>query len=79
MPILPLFPFRRRKKPVIYRMTCPKCGFDKEYELEKEDTIYNRAGNGSSGDPEIVKELPAICPNCGTKLKKTVIPLRIVY
>ena len=35
MPILPLFPFRRRKKPVIYRMTCPKCGFDKEYELEK--------------------------------------------
>ena len=52
MPIKPLFPFRKMKEPVFYRMTCPKCGFDKQYELEKADTVYNDP-DGAAPKPSV--------------------------
>ena len=39
MPIRPPFPFNKIKKPLYYRMTCPNCGFDKQYELAKDYTV----------------------------------------
>ena len=77
MPFLPPFPFGRKKGPVLYRMSCPKCGFSKLFELEKESTVYHDPGNGPSGDPEVVKELPKVCPQCGAKLEKETIPIKI--
>ena len=77
MPILPPFPFGRKKGPAFYRMSCPKCGFSKLFELEKESTVYHDPGNGPSGDPEVVKELPKVCPQCGAKLEKETIPVKI--
>lgn len=79
MPIIPPFPFGRKKAPEFYRMSCPGCGFSKLYELEKADTVYNDPENGPSGDPEVVKELPKVCPKCGAKLKKETIPVRICH
>ena len=79
MPILPPFPFRKMKKPLYYRMACPNCGFDKQYELAKDYTVYNNPDCDHSNDPEIVKELPKVCPKCGGKLKKEEIPVKIFY
>ena len=77
--MIPPFPFRKKKKPVFFRMTCPKCGFDKQYELAKDYTVYNNPECDHSRDPEIVEELPEVCPQCSAKLKKEEIPVRIVY
>lgn len=79
MAIIPPFPFGRKKGPVFYRMSCPGCGFHKLYELEKESTVYHDPENGPSGNPEVVKELPKVCPQCGAKLKKETIPIKIYY
>ena len=80
MPAIPPFPFRRMKTPVFYRMTCPNCGFERLYELENDHTVYNNdPEDGRSRDPELVKELPEVCPECGAKLKKEEIPVRIFH
>ena len=79
MPILPPFPFRKMKKPLYYRMSCSKCGFDKQYELAKDYTVYNNPDCDHSNDPEIVEELPEVCPKCGSKLEREEIPVRIFY
>ena len=79
MPILPRFPFRRIREPEFYRMTCPRCGFDQEYELAKGYTVCTDPECDRSDDPEVVDALPAACPNCGAGLRKTRIPVRIVY
>lgn len=79
MPILPPFPFRKRKKPVYYRMTCPNCGFDRQYELAKTYAVIRNPDCDHSNDPEIVEELPKVCPKCGAELKKEEIPVMIVY
>ena len=79
MPIIPPLPFGRKKDPVLYRMSCPGCGFHKLYELEKESTVCHDPENGPSGAPEVVKELPKICPKCGAKLKKETIPVKIYH
>ena len=79
MPIRPPFPFNKIKKPLYYRMTCPNCGFDKQYELAKDYTVWRNPDCDHSNDPEIVKELPKVCPKCGAKLKKEEIPVKIFY
>ena len=79
MPIRPPFPFGKTKKPLYYRMTCPKCGFEKIYELAKDYTVWQNPDCDHSNDPEIVEELPKVCPKCGAKLKKEEIPVRIFY
>lgn len=78
MPILPPFPFRR-KTPEFHRMSCPKCGFSGLYELKKDCTIYNNPDCDNSDNPKLVEELPKVCPECGAKLKKQTIPIRIFY
>ena len=79
MPITPPFPFNKINKPLYYRMTCPTCGFSKEYELAKDYTVYLNPECDHSNDPEIVEELPKVCPKCGGKLKKTLLPVKIFY
>ena len=77
MPIRPPFPFGKKKKPLYCRMICPKCGFEKTYELAKDYTVWQNPECDHSNDPEIVEELPKVCPKCGAKLKKEEIPVKI--
>lgn len=79
MPIPPLpFPFRRRNiGPEFYRMSCPACGFEREYELARNYEVVRNPDCDRADDPEIVEELPERCPKCGAPLKKEKIPVRI--
>lgn len=72
------FPFRRASGPEFYRMTCPECGFARTCELERDRETVRDSDGGRRDDPEIVAELPAVCPKCGAKLRKEKIPVRIV-
>lgn len=76
-------PYRLRKKnePQFYLLTCPKCGFRKQYELAKNYTVVRTADAADADDsPEVVDELPAACPACGAApLKKDRIPIKINY
>lgn len=74
----PFFPFRRRG-PEFYRMTCPKCGFSREYHLAKDVTVIRNPDCDHSDDPEIVEKLPGVCPKCGARLKKKKLPVIIRY
>ena len=60
-------------------MTCPNCGFDKQYELAKDYTVIRNPDCDHSNDPEIVKELPKVCPKCGGRLKKRRIKVFLRY
>lgn len=60
-------------------MTCPNCGFDRQYELAKDHTVVRNPDCDHSDDPEIVEELPKVCPRCGAGLTKEKIPVRIFY
>jgi len=76
----PIFPFRRRMKgPEFFRLTCEACGFDRQYELAKNYTVYHNPECDHSAEPEVVEELPAVCPKCGGALKKERLPVRIFY
>lgn len=75
-------PYRLRKKnePQFYLLTCPKCGFRKQYELAKNYTVVRTDDAADDNTPEVVDELPAACPACGAApLKKDRIPIKITY
>ena len=79
MPMIPFFPFNRRNEPEFYWMTCPECGFAKEYELAKNYTVCKDPECDDPDEPEMVEELPTVCPKCGAKLKTMRLPVRIIH
>ncbi len=80
MPVCPPWFFMRRNSgPEFYRMTCTKCDFDKQYELARNYTIIHAPDCDETDSPEVVDELPKVCPQCGAKLKKEKLPIKIVY
>lgn len=80
MPICPPCFFRKsNSEPEFYHMSCTECDFDKQYELARNYTIVHNQDCDQSNYPEIVDELPKVCPKCGAKLKKEKLPLKIFY
>lgn len=80
MPIhSPWFFLKRNSGPEFYHINCTKCDFEKEYELARDYTIIHDSDSNETDSPEVVDELPKVCPKCGAKLKKEKIPIRIVY
>lgn len=80
MPIRPPWFFLKRNSgPAFYHMTCTKCDFEKEYELARDYTVVHNPDCDETDSPEVVEELPKVCPKCGAKLKKEKIPVKIVY
>ncbi len=71
-------PFRKNTDPEFFRMTCPKCGFDKKYELTKDYTGIPGADNEDS-DYEITGKLPEVCPRCGAGLNREKLPRGIFH
>lgn len=80
MPIKPPWFLRKRNPgPEYYRMTCTQCDFDREYELAKNYVVLRNPDCDHSNDPEIVEELPSVCPKCGAELKKKKLLVMIRY
>ena len=57
--------FRKKNEPQFYLLTCPKCGFRKQYELAKNYTVVRTDDAAAADTPEVVDELPTACPACG--------------
>lgn len=80
MPIRPPWFFgKRNAEPEFYHISCTECDFDKQYELARDYTIVHNQDCDRSNSPEIVEELPKVCPKCGAKLTKEKLPVKIVY
>ena len=72
--------FRKENEPQFYLLTCPKCGFRKQYELAKHYTVVRTDDDDADDAPEVVEELPTACPVCAASpLKKDRIPIKINY
>ena len=70
--IPPRFPFGRGSFP-FYLCECPKCGLRQSYELgDPSSVIFN--GDNDPDSMKIVEKIPAVCPKCGAKWKKTHMP-----
>lgn len=73
------FPGRRHFELKIFRMTCLQCGFEKKYELKKDYIKFRPSDSSNDDDPELVDELPKVCPKCGAKLRKERIPIKMRF
>ncbi|HHV04791.1 MAG: hypothetical protein GX937_07305 [Lentisphaerae bacterium] len=64
-------PWHRRKEPVIYDVSCPQCGFAEEYVYSPHYETVVTDANAKPERTELrdLKDLPKVCPHCGTKLK----------
>lgn len=66
------------KNPEFYAMSCPKCGWEETLELTPcEMDVITLDGEAPKG-PQSVTELPKRCPECGARLKKEKLPIRVV-
>jgi predicted nucleic-acid-binding Zn-ribbon protein len=66
------------KNPEFYAMSCPKCGWEETLELDPcEMDVITLDGEAPKG-PRSVTELPNRCPECGARLKKEKLPIRVV-
>ena len=66
------------KNPEFYAMSCPKCGWQETLELSNcEMDVITLDGEAPKG-PRSVTELPKRCPECGARLKKEKLPIRVV-
>ena len=80
MPVrLPWLSLKRNPGPDFYHICCTQCDFDKQYELARDYTIIHNPDCDQTDSPEVVEELPKVCPKCGAKLKKKKLPVRIFY
>ena len=70
--IPPRFPFGRKPSP-FYLCECPKCGFRQSYELGDPSSVIT-IGEEAPDDMKTVETIPAVCPKCGAKWKKTHMP-----
>jgi len=75
--ITPPSPFGRKSSP-FYVCECPKCGCRQAYELGDPDSVVC-VGDGEPDAMKTVERIPAVCPKCGAKWKKTHLPDLRVY
>ena len=77
----PLDIFRRKAlEPKIYLMSCGNCDFSEQFELENKSLqVCHNPELDHSQEPQMLAELPKLCPKCGAKLKKTRVPVKIRY
>lgn len=76
------FPWNRKKQLElrIYRMTCSKCDYKEDLTIKNPNiTTISNPDCEHSHEPREVDTLPVVCPECGVKLKKTNIPVKIYY
>ena len=66
------------KNPEFYAMSCPKCGWKETLELSNCEMEVITLDDEPYRGPRSVTELPKHCPNCGDKLKKEKLPIRII-
>lgn len=67
-----------REKMVVSAMSCPKCGWKETLELSNCEMEVITLDDEPYRGPRSVTELPKHCPNCGDKLKKEKLPIRII-
>lgn len=78
------FPFprgmRKKMEPQIYRVYCPKCNYAEKVELENPAVgVWRNPDFDHSQAARPVSELPTLCPECCTKLKKERLPVKLRY
>ena len=72
--IQPLF----GKNPEFHAMSCPKCGWKETLELAPCEMDVITLDDEPPRGPRSVTELPKRCPECGVRLKKEKLPIRVV-
>ena len=72
--IQPLF----GKNPEFYAMSCPKCGWKETLELAPCEMDVITLDDEPPRGPRSVTELPKRCLECGARLKKEKLPIRVV-
>ena len=66
------------KNPEFYAMSCPKCGWKETLELDPCEMTTITLDDAPPTGPRSVTELPKNCPECGARLKKEKLPVRII-
>ena len=72
--IQPLF----GKNPEFYAMSCPQCGWKETLELAPCEMDVITLDGEAPKSLRSVTELPKRCPECGARLKKEKLPIRVV-
>ncbi len=77
----PLDWFRKQKnEPQIFQVTCTKCNYAEKLELKSDSVrVWRNPDMDHSQDPRLVTELPALCAECGAKLKSERVPVWLKY
>ena len=70
------FPFNlfRKDKNVTYRIECKKCGWQKVFRIFSGTVWYAPGVTPSDNVVKAKRELPAVCPECGAKVRKYKLP-----
>jgi ribosomal protein S27AE len=69
---------KQKLEPKIYQVSCTKCDYIEELELEnKAFHVLRNPEVDHSQEPRVVSELPKLCPTCGAKLKSVRVPVKI--
>lgn len=76
------FPFNLFIKPggpEFFQMHCRECGWNKKYEVFAGTVVYSPGSKPTSTVVKTKKDLPALCPECGSKVRKHKLPSFIRY
>ena len=70
------FPFNlfRNDKNVTYRIECKKCGWQKDFRIFSGTVWYAPGVTPSDNVVKAKRELPAVCPECGARIRKYKLP-----